>query len=116
MPEVTVYEKPTCTTCKKLAALLAERGIDYDAVEYHVLGLTLGEVRDIVAKTGERPAALLRRREPAYEELGVSQFEDDDERVIAAMVERPALLQRPVVIRGGRAVLARPVERALELL
>jgi arsenate reductase len=116
MAEITVYEKPTCTTCKKLAALLAERGIDYDAVESHVLGLTQDEVRDIAQKTGERPAALLRRRDPAYEELGVAGFEDDDERVIAAMVERPALLQRPVVIKGDRAVLARPVERALDLL
>ena len=116
MAALTVYEKPTCTTCRKLAELLAEKGVDFDSVEYHVHGLTSDQVREIAAKTGERPAALLRRREPAYAELGVASFEDDDERVIAAMVDHPELLQRPVVVSGDRAVLARPPERALELL
>jgi arsenate reductase len=116
MAALTVYEKPTCTTCRKLAGLLEERGIPFDSVEYHVLGLTTEQVREIATKTGERPAALLRRREGAYAELGVADFEDDDERVIGAMVDHPELLQRPVVVRGDRAVLARPPERVLELL
>lgn len=116
MPALTVYEKPTCTTCRKLAALLEERGVDFDSVEYQVLGLTAEQVREIATKTGERPAALLRRRESAYAELGVADFEEDDERVIGAMVDHPELLQRPVVVSGDRAVLARPPERVLELL
>ena len=116
MPALTVYEKPTCTTCRKLAALLEERGVGFDSVEYQVLGLTSEQVREIATKTGERPASLLRRRESAYEELGVADFEDDDERVIAAMVDHPELLQRPVVVYGDRAVLARPPERVLALL
>lgn len=116
MPALTVYEKPTCGTCRKLTALLEARGVDFDSVEYHVLGLTPEQVREITVKTGERPAALLRRRESAYSELGVADFEEDDERVIAAMVDHPELLERPVVVSGDRAVLARPPERALDLL
>jgi arsenate reductase len=116
MAELTVYEKPTCTTCRNLAELLRERGIDYDAVDYHVFGLTEDELRDLVRKTGEPARNLFRAREPIYAELGLADREVSDDEAIALMVEHPQLLQRPVVVRGDRAVLARPVERALELL
>lgn len=109
---VVVYEKPTCTTCRNLFELLTERGIDFDKVEYHVEGLTEPEVRDLVAKTGARPQDLLRMREDGASDLA----DADDDTVIAAMVDRPELLQRPIVVNGDRAVLARPVERALEVL
>lgn len=109
---IVVYEKPTCTTCRNLFELLTERGIDFDKVEYHVEGLTEPEVRDLVAKTGARPQDLLRMREEGASDLA----DADDDAVIAAMVERPQLLQRPIVVNGDRAVLARPVERALEIL
>lgn len=110
---IVVYEKPTCTTCRKLAKLLAERGIDYDGVEYHVLGLTEDEVRSLVAKTGGSAADLLRMREQGAKELAAA---GDEDAIVAAMAQRPELLQRPVVVNGDRAVLARPVERALEVL
>jgi arsenate reductase len=109
---IVVYEKRTCTTCRKLAQLLAERGIDFEAVEYHVEGLTEDELRTLVAKTGVPARELLRAREEGARYLASA----DDEAVIAAMVERPELLQRPVVVNGDRAVLARPVERVLEIL
>jgi arsenate reductase (glutaredoxin) len=108
---IVVYEKRTCTACRKLAALLAERGIDFERVEYHVEGLTEPELRDLLAKTGGAAADLLRMREEGARELAV-----DDDSVIAAMAERPELLQRPIVVNGDRAVLARPIERALEVL
>jgi arsenate reductase len=114
--DLTVYEKRTCTTCRNLAALLSERGIGYDSVEYHVEGLTEHELRELVRKTGGPAAALLRTREPVYAELGLGERAVDDDEAIALMAEHPQLLQRPVVVRGERAVLARPVERALELL
>ena len=116
MPELTVYEKPTCTTCKNLATLLREHGIDYDAVDYHVFPLGEAEIRELVRKTGEPASALFRTREPVYSELGLGERAVDDDEAIALMAEHPALMQRPVVARGDRALLARPVERALELL
>jgi arsenate reductase len=114
---LTVYEKPTCTTCRKLAALLREHGIDYDAVDYHVTGLTETEIRDLLAKARARPRDVLRAREPLVRELGLDDpgAHTDDE-LIALMAEHPELVQRPIVVRGDRAVLARPVERVLELL
>lgn len=116
MAELTVYEKRTCTTCRNLAELLRERGIGYDAVDYHVEGLTEGEVRELVRKAGVPARDLFRVREPVYAELGLGEREVPDDEAIALMAEHPQLLQRPVVVRGDRAVLARPVERVLELL
>ncbi len=109
---VTVYEKRTCTTCRKLAKLLAERGIDFDRVEYHVEGLAEPQLRDLLAKAGITAAEALRTREPGARELK----DADEDTIVAAMVARPELLQRPIVVNGDRAVLARPIERVLEIL
>ena len=114
--ELMVYEKRTCTTCRTLAALLEERGIDFDRVDFHVEPLGEDEIRELVAKTGRPARELFRTREPVYEELGLAEREPDDDEAIRLMAEHPALMQRPIVARGDGAVLARPVERVNELL
>ncbi len=115
MSKVTVYEKPTCTTCRKLLKLLQERGVDVERIDYHVTGLTEPELRGLLQKTGAAPHELLRRRGVQVEELGLGP-DTDPERLIAMMVQHPQLVERPIVVRGDRAVLARPIERVLELL
>src|SRR4051795_2386293 len=87
MAELTVYEKNTCTTCRNLSALLAERGIDYDAVEYHVTGLSEDELRALLAKLGVPPREILREREPLVAELGLKDREIPDDELIALMAE-----------------------------
>ena len=114
--ELMVYEKRTCTTCRTLAALLEERGIDFDRVDYHVEPLSECEIRELVRKTGRPARELFRAREPVYAELGLGDREVEDAEAIRLMAEHPELMQRPVVVRGDRAVLARPVERVEELL
>lgn len=110
--QLIVYEKRTCTTCRRLAALLAEAGVDMHRVEYQVEGLDGPTVRRLVAAAGITPREALRMREPGAREVAAL----DDEGIIAAIAERPELLQRPFVVRGDRAVLARPIERVRELL
>jgi arsenate reductase (glutaredoxin) len=114
--DLTVYEKPTCTTCRKLHALLTERGVDFESVEYHVTGIGDDELRELLRKAGVGPREFLRVREPLVKELGLDSPEVSDEQLIAQMVEHPELVQRPIVVRGERALLARPIERVLELL
>lgn len=115
MTTLTIYEKPTCTTCRNLFALLSDRGVDMERVDYHVTGLREDELRGLLDKMGVGPREVLRAREPLVAELGLPGGRSDDE-LIALMVEHPQLVQRPIVVRGERAVLARPVEKALELL
>jgi arsenate reductase len=113
---LTVYEKPTCTTCRRLRDLLVAQGIDFDTVEYHVTGLTEAELRGLLAKLGVRPREVLRRREALVSELNLPDGGHSDDELIALMVEHPQLLERPIVVDGDRAVLARPVERVLDLV
>lgn len=112
MSSITVYEKPTCTTCRRLSTLLSERGIDFERVDYFIDPLGEDQLRALLAKAGLRPRDVVRMKEPGARELPL----DDDEATLQALVERPELLQRPIVERGERAVLARPPENVLELL
>ncbi len=116
MPDLTIYEVKRCSTCRNLAALLAERGIEYEGVEYHATGIDEATIRDLLAKSGLRPRDVLRMREPLVAELGLLEDGVCDDELIAAMAAHPRLLQRPIAVRGDRALLARPVERVLELL
>jgi arsenate reductase len=111
-----VYEKPTCSTCRNLRSLLIERGGDFESVDYHVTGIEQDTLRELLRKARVGPRELLRMREPLVKELGLEGPEISDEELIAHMVEHPQLVQRPIVANGERALLARPVERALELL
>src|SRR5688572_32211417 len=116
MAELVVYEKRTCTTCRKLADLLTERGVDFERVDYHVEPLAEPEIRELLTKAGIGAREALRRREPLVAELGLEDGEHSDEQLIGLIARHPELLQRPFVVRGDRAVLARPVERVLDLL
>jgi arsenate reductase len=116
MPTLIVYEKPTCTTCRKLRALLDEHGVEYASIDYHVSGIREEELRGLLGKMRCGPREVLRTRERLVGELGLDDQAVSEEELIAQMVAHPALLQRPIVVRGDRAVLARPIERALELL
>jgi arsenate reductase len=114
--ELTFYEKPTCTTCKKTAKLLTEHGVDFDRVDYYVEPLGEEKLRELLRKAALRPRDAMRTNEPIYGELGLADSEHTDDELIQLMVEHPDLVQRPIVERGERAVLARPPERVLELL
>jgi arsenate reductase len=117
MSDLTIYEKRTCSTCRSLSALLAERGIEAERVQYHVEGIDETTIRALLTKAGVGPRDVLRKREPLVAELGLLDGDGvSDSELIALMAKHPELLQRPIVVRGDRAVLARPVERVLELL
>lgn len=112
MDEVTVYEKPTCSTCQRVIGLLTERGIALRRVDYAREMLSVEELAGLLAKAGLRPRDVVRMKEAGAGELPL----DDDDAVLRALVARPALLERPLVESGERAVLARPPERVLTLL
>ena len=115
MKKITVYEKPTWTTCRNLAQLFRENNIDFERVNYFNEPLTEEKLRDLLKKANLKPFEVLRKGEAAFKELNLSKDASDD-RIIKAIIENPSLLQRPIVEVGERAVLARPVEKALELI
>lgn len=115
MKNITVYEKPTCTTCRKLNKLFTENGVDYKKVNYFIEPLTEKKLKDLLKKANLSPFDVVRKAEPVYKELKAAQVTDADE-LIKIIVENPGILQRPIVEVGEKAVLARPIEAALELI
>ncbi|MDZ7780778.1 MAG: arsenate reductase (glutaredoxin) [Gemmatimonadota bacterium] len=113
---ITVYEKPTCTTCRKLVSLLREEGIDFERVNYMIDPLSRSTLERLLAKAELRPRDVLRKREKAYKELDLGDETHSDADILQAIVDHPELLQRPIVERGDRAVLARPVEEVRAIL
>jgi len=113
--KITVYEKPTCTTCRNLSKLFLENGIGYDRVNYFIAPFTASKLRGLLKKAGVRPYDALRKAEAGVKERAIT-ADTPDKDVIQAMVEDPTIIQRPIVEFGDRAVVARPIEKALELI
>ena len=105
----------TWGTCRKAVALLQERNIDFEYREYKKNPLSEDELREIFRLIREPANTLLRKREKAYKELGLKGDEPDDT-LLPLFAEHPALLQRPIFVHNGSAVLARPAELLLQLL
>ncbi len=116
MSKIIVYEKPTCTTCRKLHALMKEADVDFDAVDYTIEPLSQKKIADLLSKMGISARDLLRTREPIYRKLKLSKSDLSEKELIALMSKHPELIQRPIVEKGERAVLARPVERVRTIL
>ena len=106
---------PHCSKSRAALELVREAGVDLPVREYLDEPLSVDELRDIVRLLGVRPIEIARRGEPQFKALGLSNDTPDDE-VLRAMAEHPILVERPIVVRGGRAVVGRPPENVRELL
>lgn len=113
---IIVYEKPTCTTCRQLAKLLREAGVEYESIDYLLDPISREELVRLIGMMGISARELLRTREAAYRELELGRADRTEDELLDAMATHPELVQRPIVVRGDRAVLARPAERVRELL
>jgi arsenate reductase len=116
MTKITVYQKPTCTTCREVYKALKESGVDFDAVDYYVEPLSEAKIKDLIRKMGISPEELVRSKEPVYKELKLAGKKMTVDQWAGLMVRHPDLIQRPIVERGEKAILARPAERIKEFL
>ena len=96
--------------------LLRESGVDFERVNYYKQPLTKKKLSELIRKMKIKPRELLRTSENIYRELGLGKGEFTDDEIISLMVKHPDLIQRPIVERGNRAVLGRPVENVKALL
>jgi arsenate reductase (glutaredoxin) len=116
MAKIVVYQKPTCTTCRQVYAALKESGVDFDAVDYYTDPIPKAKLKELLRKMGIKARELLRTKEPIYKTLEIADRDLSDDEIIDLMVEHPDLIQRPIVEKGSRAILARPAERLKEIL
>ena len=97
-------------------AALKESGVNFDSVNYYLDPIPKAKLKDLLRKMGMKPRELLRTKEAIYKELKLGERELSDDQLIDLMVAHPDLIQRPIVEKGARAILARPAERLREIL
>jgi len=115
MTDITVWANDRCSKSRGAEAILQERGVPYERIPCLEQAPTRSELQRVLQLLGaDDPRVLLRDTAPEYAELGLA--DANREQLLDALASHPALLQRPVVIRGSRAVVARPAEKVLELL
>lgn len=115
MPKITVYEKPTCTTCRKIVKALTENGIDFEKVNYYVDPFSKAKLQTLLKKMKMKPSELLRKNEKIYKELKFKGKNYTEKQILDLMIKHPELVQRPIVEKGTKAILARPPEKIFEL-
>lgn len=110
-----IYHNPRCTKSRQGLAYLSEKGIDPIIKEYLKEELSKQELSDVIKHLGIKPEELVRKTEADYKDNFKGKSLSDDE-WIGAMIKYPKLIQRPIIIHGDKAVVARPTERIDELL
>jgi arsenate reductase (glutaredoxin) len=116
LANIIVYQKPTCTTCRQVYAALKESGVDFDTVDYYTDPIPKTKLKELLKKAGLKARDLLRTKEEIYRKLKLAERDLSESEIIDLMIEYPDLIQRPIVERGSRAILARPAERLKEIL
>ena len=116
MANIIIYQKPTCTTCRQVYSMLKESGVDFSSVNYYIDPIPKKKLKELIKKLDVPPMELLRKKEPLYKELGLDKKELTVDELVDALVEYPDLLQRPIVEKGSKAILARPAEKIKKIL
>ena len=115
--KTTIYHNPHCSKSRQTLALLEERGLAPTVVEYLKTPPDAATLRRVLVLLGIGPRGLVRTGEPVYRELGLDDPGTSDDALIAAMVEHPVLIERPVVVVDDRrAAIGRPPENVLDIL
>ena len=112
---LTLLHNPRCSKSRAARALLEERGVAFVERRYLEEPLTRAELLALRRKLGRPAREWARQGEAAWSEAGLS-GESSDDAILDAMTRHPALLERPIVVRGERAVVGRPTEALLALL
>jgi len=116
MTKITVYQKPTCTTCRQVYAALKESGIDFDTVNYYVEPISKAKLKELLKKMKIPASELLRKKEEIYKSLKLADKKLSEDEIVDLLVKYPDLIQRPIVEKGAQAILARPAEKLKDIL
>ncbi len=112
---VTIYHNPKCGTSRNVLAMILAAGEEPEIIEYLKTPPSRETLLQLIAMMGISPRDLLRVKGTPHEELGLGDESLSDEALIDAMMEHPILINRPIVVRDGKAILARPSEKVLDL-
>ena len=115
MSKVTIWHNPRCSKSREALKLLEEKGAEVEVFKYLDEEITKEDIKKLLQMIGAKPRDIMRTKEAIYKELGLKDVEDD-EKLIEAMVEHHKLIERPIVIKDGKAIIGRPPSKVLELV
>jgi len=114
--KIIIYQKPTCSKCRATLSILKESKEEFESINYYEVPLTSNQLRELREKLGLSVRDMLRSEEQLAHSLNLARRQLSDDELIDIMVENPDLIQRPIVVRGDKAVLCRPPENVMKLL
>jgi arsenate reductase len=112
---IKVYHNARCGKSRECLAFLDDANVDYQIINYLKDAPTVEELRELIQKLGVKPLELVRQKEKIWTEQFATKQMDDDE-ILKAMAQHPILIERPIVVNGDRAVIARPTAKASDIL
>lgn len=113
---VTIYHNPRCSKSRQTLQLLKDNGVEPQIVEYLAAPPDADRLDELLTGLGLEPRALMRRKEAPYKDLNLADESLSRDALIRAMVENPILIERPIVVNGGKVALGRPPESVLDIL
>jgi arsenate reductase len=113
---VVIYHNPRCSKSRQALELLKSRGVEPEVVKYLDTPPDQATLEQVLEMLGMQPRDLMRKKEKEYRELGLDDPDLSRQQLIAAMVSHPKLIERPIVVKDGKAALGRPPEQVLEVL
>lgn len=116
MSDTTIYHNPRCSKSRQTLELLKERNIDPEIILYLEEPPDKSTLSEIIKMLGITPRELIRKSEQAYKDSNLADKSLSDDDLIEAMISTPKLIERPIVVRNGRAALGRPPEQVLEII
>lgn len=114
--KLTIYQKPTCTTCRQTVKLVEASGRDFDTVNYYEEPFSKASLAALLRRAGLRPRDVLRSKEDIYKKLKLGEKDLGDDELLGLMVKHPDLIQRPIVDAGNAVILARPADSVRKVL
>ena len=116
MSDITIYQKPTCSTCRQAVQLLKESGKPFTAINYYEQPFTKSQLKALLKKAKLTPKDVLRTKEDVYKDLGLAKKALSDDELVDLMIKHPDLIQRPIVEKDEKALMARPAEMLKAIL
>ncbi len=114
--KLTIYQKPTCTTCRQAVKLIEASGQDFEAINYYEHPFSKGALASLLKRAGLTPRDVLRSKEEIYKKLKLGEKHLSEDELLGLMVTHPDLIQRPLVDAGSTVILARPADSLKKLL
>lgn len=113
---VTIYHNPRCSKSRATMEFLEEKGIEAKIIKYMDTPPDEATLKELLAMLGMTPRELMRKHEAVFKDAGLDDPTFTDEELIEAMAQCPSLMERPIVVNNGKAILARPPEAVLDIL